>query len=572
MKSCLKRRGRRSASRAGLSSHEEQGCASYSPNPRGNIDTILREQVAFMKKHALPVSQQKEGTFMLQPSDMSINKQLFQQILSWLPGGKASRSPYDTQGNLIRLRLPIVSLSSQAAYLFHLRCPKNPISQYDWQTGSYYRSSSEQQTSTSSATPDLHRKSSREKRSSPSSGALPLFPPQTLEGPVTGIVWSPNGRYMACILDDCQTGRNIENTVEIRDSHTGVQLSSCRIPTCSRLLWSPDSTRFVIEWGPALVEVWDALTGERLGSNNEHNDSIHTIVQDLAWSPDSSRLACMGKSLEHGTAHGESMGRGISRKQIWVWNATTGLTITGYQGYSQREKTFHSAHGQVWPEALAWSPWGNHIASVASGDENLRIWDAITGEDVASTPLPVSSPIRGTLAWSPDGEWLAAALDQKICVWETTTTAPVLGKVKTYTGHSQKVLSHAWAPACSSINCRAIASVDESRCIHVWNVATGQTLATYQGHSQEQTEPGMSFSVEMAWSPDGQYVASALKEHPDQSQQIRRIHLWEATSGRLVAIMAGNFWGWTPHGLSIANVSDKTVIVTAQTLPLRSPF
>ncbi|HET8846808.1 MAG TPA: hypothetical protein VFN35_35425, partial [Ktedonobacteraceae bacterium] len=65
MKSCLKRRGRRSASRAGLSSHEEQGCASYSPNPRGNIDTILREQVAFMKKHALPVSQQKEGTFML---------------------------------------------------------------------------------------------------------------------------------------------------------------------------------------------------------------------------------------------------------------------------------------------------------------------------------------------------------------------------------------------------------------------------------------------------------------------------------------------------------------------------
>ena len=69
-------------------------------------------------------------------------------------------------------------------------------------------------------------------------------------------------------------------------------------------------------------------------------------VRDIAWSPDSSRLATA--SNDH-TVH--------------IWDAMSGAHIYTYGGHTK------------WATSLAWSPDGTRIAS-ASNDMTVQIWQA----------------------------------------------------------------------------------------------------------------------------------------------------------------------------------------------------
>jgi WD40 repeat protein len=60
--------------------------------------------------------------------------------------------------------------------------------------------------------------------------------------------------------------------------------------------------------------------------------------------------------------------------------------------------------GQVW--SGSWSPDGTRIAS-GSTDDTTRIWDATTGAELLTLPTPSNWEV--SVAWSPDGQYLAVS-------------------------------------------------------------------------------------------------------------------------------------------------------------------
>lgn len=70
---------------------------------------------------------------------------------------------------------------------------------------------------------------------------------------------------------------------------------------------------------------------------------------------------------------------------------------------------------------VAWSPDGQRLAAVLDG-ENLKIWDAATGQEVLSVRAEKGTgPGLAKLFWSPDGNWLAVIeVDGRVSVLSAT--------------------------------------------------------------------------------------------------------------------------------------------------------
>src|SRR5262249_32910378 len=146
---------------------------------------------------------------------------------------------------------------------------------------------------------------------------------------------------------------------------------------------------------------------------------------------------------------------------------------------------------------------------VAAEGRTARLWEAATGKGGLT--------LRGhegevlALAWAPDGRRLASgSADSTIKVWDAASGKEGV----TLRGHLGEVRSLAWSP-----EGRRLASVDRPGgpvespgTLELWDVATGQELATWPG----QTGP-------VTWSPDGRFLASVAGGSDDKA-----LTIWDA--------------------------------------------
>jgi eukaryotic-like serine/threonine-protein kinase len=319
----------------------------------------------------------------------------------------------------------------------------------------------------------------------------PLFTYLGHNSPVIAVAWSPSGDLIA-------SAGTLDDTVQIWDANTAnlIVVPVLEIDPTERKVLS-------IKREPAL-----------LGINGQG------MMSTLAWDSYGTRLASA-----------------LDTDSVKMWNLKTGAN-TLFR-FSQRGNT----------GAVAWSPDGSKLAAI-SGNSPL-VCSAITG-DIFSTYSGNTSEVL-TLAWSPDGTWIASGcVDGSVWVWDATTRRTQA----TYYGHMSEVNTVAWSP-----DSRQIASGSSDGTVQLWDAATGKRLLTWKGHAGSVNtvawQPGTSLlpgneariasggvdATVQVWAVSGK----AMTLHGD-------ILLYRGHSAQVTSV------SWSPDGQRIASSSEDGTV------------
>ncbi|GHO69180.1 hypothetical protein KSC_080720 [Ktedonobacter sp. SOSP1-52] len=239
----------------------------------------------------------------------------------------------------------------------------------------------------------------------------PLTPYSAGTASITGLAWSPDGKYIASSLNDpINESRNPQaHPILIWDSSTGAVVKTLIGHTADayHVVWSPDGTylaSFSQNWDET-VRVWNAKTGQLV-------HTVHAVgygtMNELAWSPDSQYLA-VSMSVQIGN---NTTGEIKNKYQVQIWQALTGKPVVTY--------TLHSPNNTV--QYLAWSHNGTRIATVENETQTIssgpnkgqqiavndvEIWNPLTRKTLF-TYQEKSGDMRG-VTWSPDDTLIATA-------------------------------------------------------------------------------------------------------------------------------------------------------------------
>ena len=110
-----------------------------------------------------------------------------------------------------------------------------------------------------------------------------------------------------------------------------------------------------------------------------------------------------------------------------------------------------------------------------------------------------------------------------------------------YSNHTGKIRAVAWSP-----DGQVIASAGEDKTVHIWEALSGDEVLTLRGHKD--------WINSLSWSPDGAHLVSVSND--------KTAHVWNARSGIATLIFdAASMWrdgglnavAWSPDGFHIAS-------------------
>jgi WD40 repeat protein/transcriptional regulator with XRE-family HTH domain len=195
-----------------------------------------------------------------------------------------------------------------------------------------------------------------------------------------------------------------------------------------------------------------------------------------------------------------------------------------------------SAHRQA--ANLTYSPDGTRIASMGA-DGEVKVWDASTYQNLLT--LPADPNVLGyTLAYSPDGKLLAAALSTKVVVWDALNGKELFSLDGNVSGAPNNEMVYVtFSPDNKHL---AVANMDGTP--KVWDVATRAEVFSLVGHKQPCDG--------IAYSPDGKLLATS-----DDSGIIK---VWDSSTGEelLNLTQSGNVHSvaFSPNGKHLASASE----------------
>jgi WD40 repeat protein/predicted Ser/Thr protein kinase len=283
--------------------------------------------------------------------------------------------------------------------------------------------------------------------------------------------------------------------------------------------FSPDGSRIAGAFFGRDVVIWDAISGKE----SLRLEGMGMTDGRVAWSPE-------GKYLASGLAVWDSAASAM--KQMDASPARSGQHYAGAGTAFSRDGKFFATVASfqavnVWDVAtgrrlhelrtatdfcvcVAFSADGRQLVvgsvrETPQDPETLQIWDLTTGQ-VSLTP---GGYLYGVLsvAFSPDGKWLAAAVGDylgryqvggEVRIWDATNGQQVYN----LRGHSACVWSVAFSPDGKRLaSASGYRTKKEPGEVKIWDMQTGQELCTLWGHT------GAVYGV--SFSPDGRRLATA---------------------------------------------------------------
>ena len=155
-----------------------------------------------------------------------------------------------------------------------------------------------------------------------------------------------------------------------------------------------------------------------------------------------------------------------------------------------RTYTFDDLFPEV--RSVAYSPDGKYLA--AGLGEGVRIWDTTTNKEV----LKLKVGRVHSVAYSPDGKYLAAGADSgQVWVWEV----PAGKELHSLKGHTKSVFSVAFAP-----DGKRLASAGDTT-VRLWDLESGKEAEQFK----TEVPTGKKFAPwvhSVAFSRDGKWLAS----------------------------------------------------------------
>ncbi len=282
--------------------------------------------------------------------------------------------------------------------------------------------------------------------------------------------------------------------------------------------------------------------------------SCPLAITDLAWSPDGQCVACA-----NGQNHVQLLEAALQKSVKNQYNIP-GTRIT----------------------ALSWSPDSQKIACACS-DGLVRVLDSNTG--MSSIPYPAHDRAVESVAWSPNGKYIASAANGIVHIWHAKSR----NTARIYREHQATITSLSWSPdswflvSCGvdghvrvwhAFSGRTVfdCTLDAVRCVawspdgrfvsagswnavHTWYLAHGRLLNVYREQAQLITM--------LSWSPDGQLVASSASDgtvHVWQPHQGKRVQVYREHKEHVSAV------AWFPHGKQLVSgdVTGQIRFWTAQ--------
>ncbi len=250
------------------------------------------------------------------------------------------------------------------------------------------------------------------------------------------IDFSPDGKMLAGVC--------YKSTTPVWDVSSGRLLFSL-VKSPSHVVavsFSPAERGKVIATGEysGKIELYDTTTGELIRTFN----TLPSAVWEIDFSPSGDKLA---------SASFYSGGH--------LWDIANSEPLWNY-GEKDMLRVL----------SVDYDPTGETIA-YGTLSNGVMIVDAKTGQPIKH--LPITAPV-GDVAFSPDGQWLAAGSDDnEIRLWRTADYE----FLKTLEGHTHYVNGVAFSPAERG---RLLVSGSHDKKVGIWDVQGGQLVKLLEGH------------------------------------------------------------------------------------------
>ncbi|MGH2630717.1 MAG: protein kinase domain-containing protein [Actinomycetota bacterium] len=255
------------------------------------------------------------------------------------------------------------------------------------------------------------------------------------------------------------------------------------------VLFSPDGTMVVSTNRDTTVTRWDVESATPLETLRGHSN----FVQQPVFSPDGKTLYTVSHD---GTAIAWDLtgDRRLGRPFTFTRDRT--FSRTGYDGHPGR-----------------FSPDGRLIAVGLKG-RGITLWDARELTPVGPLLLDTGGEVK-SLAFSPDGQTLAAVTKRLLTLWDVGSRSRL--HEPRYAGNPAIVLAVGFSPDGATV---ATASSDLG--LRFWAAATGESLDV----------PGFGGSAsDVAFSADGAMIASVPSRGGAK--------VWDVATGTLIATFSG---------------------------------